>query len=492
MKDRYSKAVQYFYALLILLSTHFMSEAQNLPSSLAHLQQDLDRLSVRISSGAPVLIGEAEKVQHLLWWINQVQTLKALPPYPTPPHYITTSVGYDSYAHWLRLIQQMNSGLMQGAGIAREKMGGSHVFAVRRLVKIPATIYCWGDFHGDIHTLVASLAFLKNEEKIIGDDFKIIKNNIYFVFNGDYVDRGWYGVEVQTVLCILKYANPSNVFLMRGNHEDIAIDRGYGFLNELNIKFKDSPGFEKITEENDNNVVEAIDEFYGSLPVVLYMGARQGAETNYLQFCHGGLEFYKPASLLSHNVDKVVSYESINNIREDFWEKDFKIDKAAQLVFKKAQSKNDPNLIKRQLGYMWSDFQQTNEPTEWASGRGLKFGKTWSDIILEQAGDRNKIIAVFRAHQHNDSMKGLFVAENRNIYKLPYMDKHFIFTSVATPTMRLPGRGFMKIELETDDPKTWTLTSIWSDCGGKTPPGCAEEWQVSSAATLAQWQSKQP
>ena len=57
-------------------------------------------------------------------------------------------------------------------------------------------------------------------------------NNPY-VFNGDLVDRGEHSLEVRLVLFGLAAADPSAVYVNRGNHEDYNVCESYGFIDEI-------------------------------------------------------------------------------------------------------------------------------------------------------------------------------------------------------------------------------------------------------------------
>jgi len=93
---------------------------------------------------------------------------------------------------------------------------------------------------GDLHGNLADLLYILDES-----GFPSSLNR--YVFNGDYVDRGEHSVEVICILLALLTAEPENVFLNRGNHEDEAVCRVYGFQNEVIEKYN-MLAFEMFTE----------------------------------------------------------------------------------------------------------------------------------------------------------------------------------------------------------------------------------------------------
>lgn len=58
-----------------------------------------------------------------------------------------------------------------------------------------------------------------------------------FIFNGDFVDRGSWSIEVISVLFAFKLKDPSFVFLNRGNHEMLETNILYGFCGECGAKY---------------------------------------------------------------------------------------------------------------------------------------------------------------------------------------------------------------------------------------------------------------
>eukprot|EP00540_Astrosyne_radiata_P023103 CAMPEP_0116853144 /NCGR_PEP_ID=MMETSP0418-20121206/17731_1 /TAXON_ID=1158023 /ORGANISM="Astrosyne radiata, Strain 13vi08-1A" /LENGTH=242 /DNA_ID=CAMNT_0004485477 /DNA_START=179 /DNA_END=907 /DNA_ORIENTATION=+ len=60
-----------------------------------------------------------------------------------------------------------------------------------------------------------------------------------YLFNGDFVDRGSFSVEVILTFLLFKISCPDCIYLTRGNHETKNMNRIYGFEGEVKAKFDD-------------------------------------------------------------------------------------------------------------------------------------------------------------------------------------------------------------------------------------------------------------
>ena len=106
------------------------------------------------------------------------------------------------------------------------------------MVKISEPLVIVGDIHGQYYDLLHVI-------RQGGDPGA----NTY-LFLGDYVDRGLYGIECTILLMALKICYPSQVVLLRGNHESRTCSEVYGFRKEMLNKY-DSDLFDWIMDVFD-------------------------------------------------------------------------------------------------------------------------------------------------------------------------------------------------------------------------------------------------
>eukprot|EP00435_Cladocopium_sp_Y103_P075603 s22_g60.t1 len=90
-----------------------------------------------------------------------------------------------------------------------------------------------------------------------------------FIFNGDFVDRGSWSIEVIMTIFALKLKDPGAVFLNRGNHEMLETNILYGFCGECGAKY-------------DMELFNLFSEAFRNLPLVHLVD-------NKVLVLHGGL-----------------------------------------------------------------------------------------------------------------------------------------------------------------------------------------------------------
>uniref|UniRef100_A0A7S3PRS1 Serine/threonine-protein phosphatase n=1 Tax=Aplanochytrium stocchinoi TaxID=215587 RepID=A0A7S3PRS1_9STRA len=108
----------------------------------------------------------------------------------------------------------------------------THLESLESLVEITIPegneISVCGDTHGQYYDLMNIFDINGNPSE----------TNPY-LFNGDFVDRGSWSVEVVLTLFAWKLALPNHMHLMRGNHETRNMNRIYGFDGEVKHKYDD-------------------------------------------------------------------------------------------------------------------------------------------------------------------------------------------------------------------------------------------------------------
>ena len=234
-------------------------------------------------------------------------------------------------------------------------------FAQRVVVPPGTRLFFHGDLHGDIHALLAYLETLNREGHL--DGFRVARPEVRLVFMGDYTDRGKHGVEVLYTLMRLKLANPAQVILVRGNHEDLNLVSRYGFLAEASQKYG---------RELD---VRRLVRLYDFLPVVLYVKCG----TNVVECNHGGLEpGYDSRPLLA--APEGVLFHKLGRLEQKRWlganapwvASLPAVTRSAledSLVDFEPHTPTSPTV----LGFMWNDFSVTSGEPQFAIDPGRAF-----------------------------------------------------------------------------------------------------------------------
>lgn len=246
------------------------------------------------------------------------------------------------------------------------------------------TIHVIGDIHGSSKSLLTFFKGLNLKNKL--DDDLRLQPDTYIVCTGDYGDRGSHGVRVWHMICMLKLINPTQVFLIRGNHEARGV-HPQEFADEWSEIIQAHP-----TTAN----MQLLDDLFSSLPQAMFLGIKDPRSTpehpihHFLMFCHGGIDYAIPVQQMLKEYSALI--RSTTN----------------PVIMQYSFNYRLPELS----GFLWSDFVANSDEAEPAlsssSNRGdcmLKFNSAAaSDYLHEQSsGDpENKfdINALFRGHQH--------------------------------------------------------------------------------------------
>lgn len=266
-------------------------------------------------------------------------------------------------------------------------------FAMKKQIPAGSQVILHGDLHGDIRSLISTLVWLNEQDYL--DGFKLKQPNTYFVFLGDYVDRGSYGVEVLYTLMRLKLENPDQLLMARGNHEDFKMTATYGFLREGQMKY--GREFNPLP----------LWRVYDFLPVVIYLGTGN----DYAQCNHGGMEpGYDPKSLLAGK--RSVQFQFLDELKQksflkehSAWLRGAPASARAMAAERLADFRPASPVEPHPIGFMWNDFFVfQDEPAIGYNASRLAFdhGQSSAKYLLKAASSKSaRLRAVFRAHQHS-------------------------------------------------------------------------------------------
>ena len=187
-------------------------------------------------------------------------------------------------------------------------------FVQRIIVPENSKLAIFGDLHGSYHSFLRELySFIDlgymDENFIIQSEYQ---HSFYILFLGDYVDRGYYGLEVLLTILYLKQHNPKNIFISRGNHEDRSLNYGNSvgdFYYEIKSKYDD------ITDKEINLLYF----IYDTLPSAIFLGVKSTSSSgsvnniSYLLCCHGGIEVgYETYPFLSSPIQSTTLVNEVN------------------------------------------------------------------------------------------------------------------------------------------------------------------------------------
>lgn len=166
----------------------------------------------------------------------------------------------------------------------------------------------------------------------------------YFLFNGDFVDRGSWSTEVALLLYAYKWLLPNSMFLNRGNHETDDMNRMYGFEGECRAKYTE-------------RVFKLFSESFSALPLATLIGKKYFV-------LHGGL----------------------------FSDDDITLDDIRKLNRHKQRQPGQSGLMMEML---WTDPQTKPGRGPSKRGVGLQFGPD----VTKRFCEKNGLDAIIRSHE---------------------------------------------------------------------------------------------
>eukprot|EP00826_Nyctotherus_ovalis_P053961 TRINITY_DN7045_c0_g1_i14.p1 TRINITY_DN7045_c0_g1~~TRINITY_DN7045_c0_g1_i14.p1 ORF type:complete len:544 (+),score=157.61 TRINITY_DN7045_c0_g1_i14:939-2570(+) len=224
-------------------------------------------------------------------------------------------------------------------------------------VKVPVKIF--GDFHGQYQDMMRFFDLWRGPiESLHGGDIE----SYDYLFLGDYVDRGANSLETICLLMALKVKFPTQIHLLRGNHEDISTNQAFGFAEECEERLDDDL-------RDEYSVFQTINRFFEWLPLAAVIEDR-------ILCLHGGI---------GGTLNNIAELEAIQRPKEVMHDVKTKEDQLLIDVLWSDPTENDQNLgIFKNLA---------RDPSE--TGFIVKYGPD----RVEQFLQNNDLMLIVRGHE---------------------------------------------------------------------------------------------
>ncbi|KAJ1954708.1 Palmitoyl-protein thioesterase 1, partial [Dipsacomyces acuminosporus] len=202
---------------------------------------------------------------------------------------------------------------------------------------------------------------------------------LYYLFNGDFVDRGSFSVEVIMLFLSFKLLYPGSFFLNRGNHESVDMNRLYGFEGEVKHKYP----------VHGKRLFGLFEETFEALPVAHLIQEK-------IFVLHGGLYSRETAkNAYQPEGDGVVRLDELRGLSRF----------------------HQPSHNKLLCESLWSDPQERMGRSRNPRGTAIKYGPD----VTKEFCEKNNLMMVIRSHEqmpegysvtHDGQMVTVFSAPN--------------------------------------------------------------------------------
>ncbi|CAF0704316.1 unnamed protein product [Brachionus calyciflorus] len=217
-----------------------------------------------------------------------------------------------------------------------------------------------GDLHGQLDDLM--LIFYKNG---------LPSEDNPYIFNGDFVDRGFKSIEVSLIIFCGFLMSQTAVYINRGNHEDHVMNTRYGFIKEICNKYN----------SQSKKICVLYNEIFSWLPLATLIDTK-------IYVVHGGIS----DRTLIKDIYKIKREKYVSVLKPPILNDDGDIIKDLCL--------EDVLEWRQVLDALWSDPKKTPgiQPNSFRGG-GCLFGEDITTEVMK----KNNLNLIIRSHECKES-----------------------------------------------------------------------------------------